>query len=89
MTKIGKYLTLLYQRFLSKTPIFFKKLIIFGLFLTGIGSTVTEFGDGLPTTIQKAGKYCAVAGATISLVAKFTTEDEHLTQKSEDLLKKG
>lgn len=88
MKKIIEYFRLLYKRFMSRTPKYFKKMIIFGLLLTGLGSTASEFADGLPEGLQKAGKYCAIIGATISVVAKFTTDNRDLSDESEDLMNK-
>jgi hypothetical protein len=72
------------QRILSDTPEFFKRAQLFGLSLTGLGTSLTQV-SGVPANL------CTIlisAGSTIAIVAQFAVKQtEPLNTSAHDELK--
>lgn len=78
-------LKLFWQRLLSPTPNFWKKVIKLGAVLTAVGMGLLVTPDNpyvvIPDFLQHAGGYLVTAGFLISLIAKATTTDNDLSNK--------
>lgn len=81
------FFSLLWQRINSETPAFFKKVIGFGVTIGGIGLGLVAIPN-IPERLQEIGGYMITAGAICAAVAKSTTSNTTLAEKSEELLGK-
>lgn len=73
----------LWQRLLSETPNFWKKVLKFGITLTAIstGLLLAPEGIELPDVVQHIAGHLATAGFVLTVVAKATTTDNELSRK--------
>lgn len=67
----------------SETPVFFKKILIFGISLGGIGTAILGIDAAhlpvpIPEFIQQAAGYLVTAGIFCAAVAKTATTDPTL-----------
>ena len=78
------------SRLTSETPIFFKKIVIFGLTIGGIGTSILGVVAALaaltppihlPAILNTVAGYMVTAGVVISTVAKAATTDPTLQAK--------
>lgn len=72
-----KFLTELWNRLTANSPVFFKKLQYFGLYLSGLGTSLIAI-PGIPEKISAIGGYLITAGMVLSVAAKLpvTNPDE-------------
>ena len=82
------YIKLLWKRFKSKTPKYFKKMINFGIGLGALGGSLILAGDSVPEWLHEPAKYMATTGIVIAACYKTTTTSETLTKQSEELVTK-
>ena len=72
--KAMNFFTELSNRLSSNSPIFFKKLQAFGLYLTGFGGALLAI-PSLPPKISDIGGYVITAGAVITAISKLPVKD--------------
>ena len=60
----------LWQRFSSATPLFFKKLQLFGIGLAGVGTSLTQV-IGIPARLTTA---LIAVGTTITIISQFAVQ---------------
>jgi len=70
----------LIARLTSETPIFFKKIVLFGITLgtIGTGLKVSTIWASLPASLQTLSGYFISIGVVCAVVAKATTTDPNL-----------
>ncbi len=74
----------LWQRVLSKTPLFFKKTQLFGIGLAGLGTSLTQVA-GIPSKLTAV---LISVGTTIAVVAQFAVkQSDPLTTEINDAAK--
>ena len=66
----------LFQRILSPTPDFFKKLQIIGLALATAGATLAAAPIALPVVIVHIAGYLAVAGGVVTAVSQAAVKND-------------
>lgn len=71
------------KRFKSETPVFFKNIRSFGIYLMGVSATLlaTPKGIHIPDFVIQLAGYAATAGfimSTVATLAKVDKGDEHL-----------
>jgi hypothetical protein len=77
------FLSQLLARLTSETPIFFKKIVLFGITLGGIGLAilainVTKIPVSIPPIVFTIAGYFVAIGAVCTAVAKATTTSPNL-----------
>lgn len=80
------FLSQLLARLTTETPIFFKKILIFGIALGGIGGAIlgihaSELPIALPPLLITLSSYFVTAGIVCAAVAKTATTDPNLQAK--------
>jgi ABC-type xylose transport system permease subunit len=79
-------LKLLYKRWSSETPAFFKNIIKIGLFCGTLGGGLKIAGDNIPKFVSDKTGYLITIGISSASIAKFTVKDKEIEDKSNDLL---
>jgi ABC-type xylose transport system permease subunit len=64
----------LFQRIMSPTPVFFKKVRTVGVVMGVIGAALLAAPVALPAAIVTVGGYLTLAGSIVTAVAQTTTE---------------
>lgn len=77
------FLGQLFARLTSETPVFFKKILYFGITLGGVGAAIlaidaTKLPMAIPLIIQQLAGYFVTAGTICAVVAKSATTDPTL-----------
>lgn len=75
------FLSQLTSRVTSETPIFFKKIVLFGIAIGGIGAAILGVGATpvpIPHFLTEIAGYMATAGVICTAVAKLATTDPNL-----------
>lgn len=68
------FFTELKNRWASSSPIFFKKLQSFGLYISGVAGAVLAI-PSIPDNIQTIAGYVLTAGAVLTAVSKLPVKD--------------
>ena len=71
-----KFFNILYVRYTTECPKFFKLLIKIGLFCSLLGGGLKTQSDSLPPGVSNIAGYLLTAGICISVVSKFTVKDD-------------
>lgn len=82
-----KFTTELWNRWTAASPVFFKKLQAFGLYLTGASGALLAI-PGVPAFIHDIAGYALTAGAVLTAVSKLPVKDPDystLDKPKEDL----
>jgi len=87
MNNLTQYFNLTKERLKSATPLYFKKIIYFGVILGGLGLSLALAGTLVPIFIHTLSGYLITIGIVSATVAKTTTCDPDITSKSEEFLK--
>lgn len=75
------FLSQFLSRLTSETPIFFKKIVLFGISLTGIGGAILGVGATpipIPHIVTVAAGYMVTIGIVCTAIAKSATTDPNL-----------
>lgn len=78
-----KILSEIKNRWTAASPIFFKKLQAFGLFLSGISGSLLALPT-IPDNVQKIAGYALTAGAVLTFVSKLPVADPCDLQAQQD-----
>lgn len=81
------YFTLLKQRWTSATPTFFKRFVKLGCGIGSIGVGCLPFSTSLPVHVQGVPGYCIAIGVAVAGLAKLTSNDPDVVQKSDSFFK--
>ena len=64
------------ERFMARTPPFFRKLRTFGLALVAAGGAIATSREAMPEFMTQASGYLIVAGSVIVAVSQAVVEDK-------------
>lgn len=84
---MGQFFNLFWERLVSETPKFFKKIIALGITLGTIGGSLLLLKGKIPDSLYDVSGYLMTIGIVAAAIAKSTTTDKKLKDKSEALLK--
>lgn len=85
---IKNFIVVTWQRLKSDTPRYWRRLSMISLFITGVAGFLTENDAIIPEKYKYITKYVTAMSAAIAFVSRFSTTNNELAQKSEDLLLK-
>lgn len=88
LNMIKNYLLVTWQRLKSNSPRYWKRFFWISTMVSALSAFLTEYDAIIPEKYKWISTHVAALAAGMALVSKFTTANEIIAQKSEDILLK-